>query len=82
MEQVRWLKLDQQTQYTLLKLLCLMEFLETSDCTDGSRKDETCLQFKMKKYYINTWKISDTPREVFKEAYRSWEMENHTSYEI
>ena len=30
----------------------LMEFLETSDCTDESRKDETCLQFKMRKHYI------------------------------
>ena len=35
----------------------LMEFLETSDCTDGSRRDETCLQFKMKENYIKT-KIS------------------------
>ena len=32
----------------------LMEFLETSDCTDESRKDETCLQFKMNKHYIKT----------------------------
>ena len=33
----------------------LMEFSETSDCTDESRKDETCLQlFKMKKHYIKT----------------------------
>ena len=28
--------------------------LETWDCTDESRKDETCLQFKMKKHYIKT----------------------------
>ena len=27
----------------------LVEFLETLDCTDDSRKDETCLQLKMKK---------------------------------
>ena len=32
----------------------VMEFLKTSDCTDESRKDETCLQFKMKKHYIKT----------------------------
>ena len=31
----------------------LMEFLETSDCTDESRKDETCLQFKMKKHIVS-----------------------------
>ena len=35
-----------------------MQFLETSDCTDQSRKDETCLQFKMKKHFIKTRKIS------------------------
>ena len=35
-----------------------MENLETSDCTDESRKDETCLQFKMKKNFIKTRKIS------------------------
>ena len=35
-----------------------MEFLKTSDCTDETQKDETCLQFKMKKYYIKAWKIS------------------------
>ena len=34
----------------------LMKFLETSDCTDVSRKDETCLQFKMNKYFIKTRK--------------------------
>ena len=33
-------------------------FLETSDCTEESRKNETCLQLKMKKHYIKTWKIS------------------------
>ena len=33
----------------------LMKFLETSDSTDESRMDETCLQLKMKKYYIKTW---------------------------
>ena len=32
----------------------LMEFLETSDCTDESWKDETCLQLMMKKLYIKT----------------------------
>ena len=32
----------------------LMEFLETSDCTDESRKDETCLQFQMKINYPKT----------------------------
>ena len=37
-------------------------FLGTSDFTEESRKDETCLQFKMKQHYIKTWKIS---REVF-----------------
>ena len=37
----------------------LMEFLETSDCTNEFRKDETCLQFKMnKRYYIESYKIS------------------------
>ena len=36
----------------------LIEFLETSDCTDESRKDETCLQFKMNKYFIKTRKMS------------------------
>jgi len=36
----------------------LKEFLETSDCTDKSRKDETCLQLKMKKHFIKTGKIS------------------------
>ena len=29
-------------------------FLETSDCTEESRKDETCLQLKTKKHYIKT----------------------------
>ena len=38
----------------------LMEFLETSDCTDEYRKDETCLQFKMNKHFIKTRKISET----------------------
>ena len=33
-------------------------FLKTSDYTDESRKDETCLQFKMKKHFIQTRKIS------------------------
>ena len=32
----------------------LIEFLETSDFTDESRKDETCLQLKMKKLYLQT----------------------------
>ena len=27
-------------------------FLETPDCTEESRKDETCLQLKMKNNYI------------------------------
>ena len=40
----------------IISVQCLMEFLETSDCTDESRKDETYLQFKMKKHYIKTWK--------------------------
>ena len=35
-----------------------MEFLETSDCTDESQKDKTCLQLKMKKHYIKPRKIS------------------------
>ena len=39
-------------------LSILIEYLETSDCTDESRKDETCLQFKMKKHHIKTVKIS------------------------
>ena len=30
--------------------------METLDCTDESRKDETCLQLKMKKHYIKTMK--------------------------
>ena len=30
------------------------QFLKTSDCTEESRKDETCLQLKMKKHYIKT----------------------------
>ena len=32
----------------------LLEFLEASDWTDESRRDETCLQFKMKKHHIKT----------------------------
>ena len=28
------------------------------DCTDESREDETCLQFKMKEYFIETRKIA------------------------
>ena len=32
----------------------LIEFLETSDCTDESRKDETCLQSKMQEHFIKT----------------------------
>ena len=35
-----------------------MEFLEPSNLTDESRKNNICLQLKMKKYYIKTWKIS------------------------
>ena len=35
-----------------------MEFLETSDYTDESRKNETYLQFMMMKHYIKSWKIS------------------------
>ena len=31
---------------------------KTNDCTNESRKDETYLQFKMKKHYIKTWKFS------------------------
>ena len=31
-----------------------IEFLETSNCTDKSRKDEICLQLNMKKHYIRT----------------------------
>ena len=27
-------------------------------CTDEPQKDETCLQFKMEKHYIKSWKIS------------------------
>ena len=29
---------------------------DTTDCTEESRKDETCLQFKMNKYFIKTRK--------------------------
>ena len=36
----------------------LMKFLETLDCTDESRKYETCLQLMMKKHYIKTWKTT------------------------
>ena len=32
--------------------------MEISDCTDESRKDETCLQFKMEKHFIKTIIIS------------------------
>ena len=35
----------------------LMAFCETTNCTDESLRDETCLQLKMKKHYIKTWKI-------------------------
>ena len=28
-----------------------------SDCTEESWKDETCLQFKMNKYFVKTSKI-------------------------
>ena len=38
--------------------LILMGFLETSDRTEESRKDEIYLQFEMKKHYIKTRKIS------------------------
>ena len=34
-----------------------MDFFKASDCTEESRKDETCLQFKMNKYFIKTRKI-------------------------
>ena len=34
--------------------LILMEFLETSDWTDESQKDEKCLQLKMKMHHIKT----------------------------
>ena len=33
-----------------------INFLETSDFTDESRKDGTYVQLKMKKHYIKTWK--------------------------
>ena len=36
----------------------LMEFLETSDCTDEFRKDEAFLKFKMKKHVSKLEKIS------------------------
>ena len=36
----------------------LMEFFLTSDSTDESGKDETCLQFKMNKHFIKNRKIS------------------------
>ena len=32
-------------------------FLKTSDYTEEYRKDETCLQLKMNKYFIKTGKI-------------------------
>jgi len=32
-------------------------FLKASDCIEEPRKDETCLQFKMNKYFIKTRKI-------------------------
>ena len=34
--------------------------------THESRKDGTCLQFKMKKHYIQTCKISHKHREIYK----------------
>ena len=45
--------------YTLwLRILSiLMTFFKALDCTEESRKDETCLQFKMNKYFIKTRKI-------------------------
>ena len=48
-----------QTKSLPLKLCTQVTLnLETWDCTDESRKDETCLQLKMKKHYIKTSKIS------------------------
>ena len=38
--------------------------MKTSDCTDESRKDETCLYFKMKKHIIKTRKISQNKHEM------------------
>ena len=35
-----------------------MEVLETSDCTDESRKNDTCLQLNIKIYCIKTLKKS------------------------
>ena len=52
----RILKIDDITRIRIR--LILMQFLETSDCTNDCRKHETCLQFKMKMHYIKTRKIS------------------------
>ena len=38
--------------------------METWDSTDESRKVETCLQFKMKKHYINGLKHSPEPAQT------------------
>jgi len=38
--------------------------MKTLDYTDESRKDETCLQFKMKKHFIKTRKISQKFKNV------------------
>ena len=36
-----------------------------SDCTDEPRKAESCLQFKMKKHHIKTWKISHNYKYIY-----------------
>ena len=42
-----------------------MTFLETSDCTDESRKDGTCLQFKMKKHYASYQNLKKTLINIY-----------------
>ena len=46
-------------------------FLKTSDCTEKSRKEETCVQIKMNKYFIKTRKISQY-LNTFNNLQKTW----------
>ena len=48
---------DRRNYFTIIKTTTSFFFFQTSDCTEESRKDETCLQFKMNKDFIKTRKI-------------------------
>ena len=42
---------------TIIRVICYQQITRITDCTEESRKDETCLQFMMNKYFIKTRKI-------------------------